>query len=146
MARPTTKLQVSVTAASFKGGTKTRIDNLAGMEKLELGDIQEMIEILEITGVGQEKRQRAIQGLKDIADFTMSGLFDPDRGDNSFFKMWHSIFEAEEKATVEITWAPGALISVEVLCGNVTIPTPVGDFVSSSAALSSKGTWTITLP
>ena len=153
MAKTTVDLEIylshpDITPSGGAAGDEFRLDDLTGMEKLELGAMSEIIEALETTGLGQGKRQREIQGLEDLEATTISALANFTLV-SGFSRNFRIIKASGGPCKIRVLYdgtlgnADEQSIRASWLCVKVSHPTTVGEFVMVSAELESKGEWTV---
>ena len=111
---------------------------------LTVAAITRVMTIVDVTGLGDRKRQRIAQGLQDLNQVTIEALGDFDAA-TKFARAFNSAFEAGQKVGIQVIYAAGKMIEFDAVVASVGFPTVVGEHVKASAALDSAGDWQVTL-
>ena len=141
--RSTTDVRISITHPDVNSGTKTRIDDggNTNIEKLEMGALEVMREIVETTGLGVDWRTRVNQGLKDLASFDISAYaaFGGAGANINVGSIFKALFDSDTAATIEWRYGTGETVEADFFCQKFTLPTPVGDLTMTTGTFEFAG-------
>lgn len=107
------------------------------------GPIDEMMEIVETTSLGDSKRQRAAQGLEDLSDVEWGFLFDAETI-NSYTRVMRAIKATKLGFTARFEYSTTEYLVADWLVQRVGFPTDVGALTKNTCSLMSEGSWQFT--